>query len=200
MINITNTNAANGFDHFDCFHIGVMTLTCRRFEHYADIKNSKRLQFSSCNFIGGCRRFRRFRRLYRVDWLGGKRTCFSPYALRIGKHVRNVRTSASQPSHHSSKPSINGLQMLSKNSGWQQGTSSEAAQDSQSRTQVDAHVSVCRNRCTAFEWNAQPARGCVSGPTVAPRCVCQHGTREPPADGSSPKNHRVFGLREQPRD
>ena len=172
MISITNANTGGRFYRFGCFHIGVMTLTCRRFEHFADIKNSKRLQFSSFNFIGGCRRFRRFRRLYRVDWLGGKRTCFSPYAVRIGKHVRNVRTSAGQPSDHSAKPSINGLQRVFKNSGWQQAASSEAAQESQSRTQVDAHVSVCRDRCTAFECNAQPARGRVSGPTVAPQRVC----------------------------
>ncbi len=40
----------------------------------------------------------------------------------------------------------------------------------QSRTQVIAHVRDCRNRCTAFESNVQPARERVSGPTVAPTC------------------------------
>jgi hypothetical protein len=38
----------------------------------------------------------------------------------------------------------------------------------QSRTHVIAHVSACRNRCTAFERNAQHATERVSGPTMAP--------------------------------
>ncbi len=38
----------------------------------------------------------------------------------------------------------------------------------QSRTQVIAHVSARRNRCTAFECNAQFTTERVSGPTVAP--------------------------------
>ncbi len=63
MINITNANTAGRFYRFGCFHVGVMTLACRRFGRFADIKIFKRLQFSSCNFIGGSRRCRRFRRL-----------------------------------------------------------------------------------------------------------------------------------------
>ncbi len=38
----------------------------------------------------------------------------------------------------------------------------------QSRSQVIAHVSARRNRCTAFEYNAQHTTERVSGPTVAP--------------------------------
>lgn len=75
---------------------------------------------------------------------------------------------------------------------------------SQSRTQVIAHVSARRNRCTAFECNAQPTTERISGPTVAPtlRLPLWHSlaTPGPQADGSSPKNQRVLGPREQPRD
>lgn len=70
----------------------------------------------------------------------------------------------------------------------------------QSSTQVIAHVSARRNRCTAFECNAQPARGRVSGPTVAPTLRLPLWHTQAPNDGSSPKNHRVLGPREQPRD
>ncbi len=70
----------------------------------------------------------------------------------------------------------------------------------QSQSQVTAHVSAYRNRCTAFECNAQHATARVSGPTVAPQRVCHYGTRKPQNDGSSPKNQRVLGPREQPRD
>lgn len=45
------------------------------------------------------------------------------------------------------------------------------------QSQVTVHVRDCRNRCTAFEFNAQPARGRVSGPTAAPQRVCQSGTQ-----------------------
>ena len=38
----------------------------------------------------------------------------------------------------------------------------------QSQSKVIAHVSARRNRCTAFEWNAQHTTERVSGPTVAP--------------------------------
>ncbi|XZE17447.1 hypothetical protein SH449x_002698 [Pirellulaceae bacterium SH449] len=69
----------------------------------------------------------------------------------------------------------------------------------QSRTQVIAHVRVCRNRCTSFECNAQPARERVSEPTVAPK------TRLPQWH-SLPNMLRYFrpettnlGPREQPR-
>ena len=70
----------------------------------------------------------------------------------------------------------------------------------QSRTQVIARVSARRNRCTAFECNAQLATERDRGPTVAPRSVCHYGTREPQTMGPPPGNHRVLGPREQPRD
>ncbi len=70
----------------------------------------------------------------------------------------------------------------------------------QSRTQVIAHVSARRNLCTAFECDAQPARGRDSGPTVAPTTPLPLWHSQAPNDGSSPKNQRVLGPREQPRD
>ena len=63
----------------------------------------------------------------------------------------------------------------------------------QSQSQVTAHVRDCRNRCTAFECKAQLARRRVSGPTVAPRCVCHYGTREPQTMGPPPKNTAFLG-------
>lgn len=73
----------------------------------------------------------------------------------------------------------------------------------QSRTQVIAHVRVCRNRRnrrTAFECNAQHANERVSGPTVAPTSRLPLWHAQAPNDGSFPKNQRVLGPREQPRD
>jgi hypothetical protein len=70
----------------------------------------------------------------------------------------------------------------------------------QSRTQVIAHVRACRNRRTAFECNAQHANERVSGPTVAPTSRLPLWHAQAPNDGSSPKNHRVLGPWEQPRD
>ncbi len=70
----------------------------------------------------------------------------------------------------------------------------------QSQSQVTAHVRDCRNRCTAFECDAQPARGRVSGPTVAPTTRLPLWHSQAPNDGSSPKKHRVLGPWEQPRD
>jgi hypothetical protein len=70
----------------------------------------------------------------------------------------------------------------------------------QSRTQVVAHVSTSRNRCTAFECNDQPTIERVSGPTVAPTLRLPLWHSHAPNDGSSPKKHRVLGPREQPRD
>ena len=69
----------------------------------------------------------------------------------------------------------------------------------QSRTQVIAHVSARRNRCTAFECNAQHATERVSGPTVAPTTRLPLWHSQAPNDGSSPKNHHVLGPWEQPR-
>ncbi len=76
MTNITNANTAGRFYRFGCFHVGVMTFACRRFGRFADIKISKRLQVSYCNFIGGSRRCRRFRRLSPVSYWEGKQRVF----------------------------------------------------------------------------------------------------------------------------
>ena len=62
-----------------------------------------------------------------------------------------------------------------------------------SRTQAIAHVSARRNRCTAFECNAQHTTERVSGPTVAPRCVCHYGTRKPQTMGPPPKTTAFLG-------
>jgi hypothetical protein len=70
----------------------------------------------------------------------------------------------------------------------------------QSRSQVIAHVSARRNRCTAFECNAQHTTERVSGPTVAPTTRLPLWHAQAPNDGSSPENQRVLGPREQPRD
>jgi hypothetical protein len=63
----------------------------------------------------------------------------------------------------------------------------------QSRSQVIAHVSARRNRCTAFECNAQLATQRDSGPTVAPQRVCHYGTRKPQTMGPPPKNTAFLG-------
>lgn len=76
MINITNANTTGRLYRFSCFQVGAMTLACRRFGRFADIKISKRLQISSCNFIGGSRRCRRFRRLSPVSYWEGKQRVF----------------------------------------------------------------------------------------------------------------------------
>lgn len=69
----------------------------------------------------------------------------------------------------------------------------------QSRSQVIAHVSARRNRCTAFEGNAQLATERASGPTVAPTLRLPLWHSQAPNDGSSPENQRVLGPWEQPR-
>lgn len=63
----------------------------------------------------------------------------------------------------------------------------------QSRSQVIAHVRDCRNRCTALESDAQPARRRDSGPTVAPQRVCHYGTRKPQTMGPPPKTNAFLG-------
>ena len=63
MSNITTVNTVVVLYCNCCFHAEGTTLTCRRFKRFADINISKRLQFLSSNFIGGCRRFGRCRRL-----------------------------------------------------------------------------------------------------------------------------------------
>ncbi len=63
----------------------------------------------------------------------------------------------------------------------------------QSRTKVIAHVSASRNRCTAFESNAQLATERASGPTVAPQRVCHYGTRSPQTMGPPPENNAFLG-------
>jgi len=70
----------------------------------------------------------------------------------------------------------------------------------QSRTQAIAQVSARLNRCTAFECNAQHTTERVSGPTVAPTLRLPLWHSQAPNDGSSPKNYRVLGPWEQPRD
>jgi hypothetical protein len=68
------------------------------------------------------------------------------------------------------------------------------------QSQVTAHVRDCRNRCAAFECNAQLATERDSGPTVAPTTRLPLWHTQAPNDGSSPKNQRVLGPWEQPRD
>ncbi len=63
----------------------------------------------------------------------------------------------------------------------------------QSRTQVIAHVSARRNRCTAFECDAQHATERVSGPTVAPTTRLPLWHSQAPNDGSSPKTNAFLG-------
>ena len=64
----------------------------------------------------------------------------------------------------------------------------------QSRSQVIAHVSARRNRCTAFECNAQLATQRDSGPTVAPQRVCHYGTRKPQTMGPPQKTPRSWAV------
>jgi len=61
------------------------------------------------------------------------------------------------------------------------------------QSQVIAHVSERRNRCTTFERNAQPTTERVSGPTVAPQRVCHYGTRKPQTMGPPPKTTAFLG-------
>jgi len=63
----------------------------------------------------------------------------------------------------------------------------------QSRTQVIAHVRARRNRCTAFECNAQRTTERVSGPTVAPQRVCHYGTRYQTCLGTSGPRPPILG-------
>ena len=106
MINITNANTAGRFYRFGCFHVGVMTFACRRFGRFADVKISKRPNFLPSIFIGGLGRSGRSGRLSGVSCWEGKRTCFSPYVDRIGKHVLNVRTSGNASNHISQSPQV----------------------------------------------------------------------------------------------
>ncbi len=99
MINITNANSAVPFNQFRCFHIGSSVSTSGRLEHFPDVKISKRPNFLPSIFIGGLGRSGRSGRLLGVSCWEGKRTCFSPYVDRIGKHVLNVRTSGSAANH-----------------------------------------------------------------------------------------------------
>lgn len=66
-------------------------------------------------------------------------------------------------------------------------------------SQVIAHVRDCRNRCTSCECKAQPVRGRDSGPTVAPRRVCQSGTTLPNMLRYFRPETTNLGLREQPQ-
>lgn len=76
MSNITTANTVVVLYCNYCFHAEGTTWTCRRFKRFADINISKRLQFLSSNFIGGCRRFGRFGRLSPVSCWEGKYRVF----------------------------------------------------------------------------------------------------------------------------
>lgn len=99
MINITNANSVTPFNQFRCFHKGCSVSTSGRLEHFPDVKISKRPNVLPSIFIGGLGRSGRSGRLSGVSCWEGKRTCFSPYVDRIGKHVLNVRTSGNASTH-----------------------------------------------------------------------------------------------------
>lgn len=99
MSNITNANSAVPFNQFRCFHVRCSVSTSGRLGHFPDVKISKRPNFLPCNFIGDLGRSGRSGRLSGVSCWEGKRTCFSPYVDRIGKHVLNVRTSGNASNH-----------------------------------------------------------------------------------------------------
>lgn len=63
----------------------------------------------------------------------------------------------------------------------------------QLQSKVTAHVRARRNRCTAFECNAQHATVRVSGPTVAPQRVCHYGTRDQTCLGTSGPRPPILG-------
>jgi len=104
MINITNANSAVQFNQFRCIHMRSSVSTSGRLGHFPDVKISKRPNFLPSIFIGGLGRSGRSGRLSGVSCWEGKRTCFSPYVDRIGKHVLNVRTSGNAPNHISQSP------------------------------------------------------------------------------------------------
>lgn len=178
-----------------------------RLGHFPDVKISKRPNDLLRIFLSGLGRSGRSGRLSSVSYWEGKRTCFFPYVDRIGKHVLNVRTSGNASNHISPSPRnrkatpivATHLSLTELSFPIHDGQSVTNPDRKSSHTFASANVSVCRHRCTAFECYAQHATKRVSGPTAAPRCVCHDSTRKPPADGSSPQNHRVLGLREQPR-
>ena len=93
MINITIADSNFAVHQFRCFHKGCSKATSGRLGHFPDVKISKRPNFLPSIFIGGLGRSGRSGRLSGVSCWEGKRTCFSPYVDRIGKHVLNVRTS-----------------------------------------------------------------------------------------------------------
>jgi hypothetical protein len=93
MINITNANSVVPLNQFICFHKRCSASTPGRLGHLPDVKISKRPNVLPSIFIGSLGRSGRSGRLSGVSCWEGKRTCFSPYVDRIGKHVLNVRTS-----------------------------------------------------------------------------------------------------------
>ena len=99
MTNITNADSTASFNHFRCFRMRGMASTPGRLGHFPDVKISKRPNFLPSIFIGGLGRSGRSGRLSGVSCWEGKRTCFSPYVDRIGKHVLNVRTSGNASNH-----------------------------------------------------------------------------------------------------
>jgi hypothetical protein len=99
MINITIADSSFAIHQFRCFHKGCSMSTSGRLGHFPDVKISKRPNFLPSIFIGGLGRSGRSGRLSGVSCWEGKRTCFSPYVDRIGKHVLNVRTSGNASNH-----------------------------------------------------------------------------------------------------
>jgi len=99
MIDITNANSVVPLNQFRCFHMRVSESTSGRLGHFPDVMISKRPNFLPSIFIGGLGRSGRSGRLLGVSCWEGKRTCFSPYVDRIGKHVLNVRTSGNASNH-----------------------------------------------------------------------------------------------------
>ena len=99
MISITKANSAVPFNQFRCLHMRGSVSTSGRLGHFPDVKISQRPNVLPSIFIGGLGRSGRSGRLTGVSYWTGKRTCFSPYVDRIGKHVLNVRTSGNASNH-----------------------------------------------------------------------------------------------------
>lgn len=104
MINITIADSGFAIHQFRCFHKGCSMSTSGRLGHFPDVKISQRPNVLPSIFIGGLGRSGRSGRLSGVSCWEGKRTCFSPYVDRIGKHVLNVRTSGNASNHISQSP------------------------------------------------------------------------------------------------
>ena len=99
MININIADSSVAVHQFCCFHFECSASTSGRLGHFPDVKISQRPNVLPSIFIGGLGRSGRSGRLTGVSYWTGKRTCFSPYVDRIGKHVLNVRTSGNASNH-----------------------------------------------------------------------------------------------------